>query len=358
MMWGRLALGQTQAQIDMVNVYGAYLSLECGMEMVANAFPTLAERANTAQVGVQTAFSRTLAYIDKSMTSGTPNGATKWPELKRNTRRQMLQLLSVPSNAESATEVIMTVEEAARGNFPPTLRKNVELMPVLAHPLHCQCARCASSESAPSLRPPPLPPSQEAAWETVSIPGICTYQIPPTVELQKGIYKKFNDQFRKTILEVDTTPDRVVAQPKGINDFDSVSTKRYCRIIVQTDRGSIGDYSNLDEPLALSENELRETDRAFKSQIQQDASRFNAKGVGMTLISWEGTKITRVNGVDALVTTYARSMNDGPPALVRIYTIQNNDCVHKITISYRESESSLWAADLGKVIGTFKFKNR
>ncbi len=143
MMWGRLALGQTQAQVDMVNVYGAYLPLECGMEMVAKAYPTLAERANAAKSGVQTAFSRTLAYIDKAMTSGTPNGATKWPELKRNTRRQMPQLLSVPSDAESATEVIMNVEQAAKGDFPPTLRKHLELLPASVHPLNCKCAKCA-----------------------------------------------------------------------------------------------------------------------------------------------------------------------------------------------------------------------
>ena len=35
--------------------------------------------------------------------------------------------------------------------------------------------------------------AQSEKWDTVSIPGICTYQIPPTIELQKGIYKRFND---------------------------------------------------------------------------------------------------------------------------------------------------------------------
>ena len=200
--------------------------------------------------------------------------------------------------------------------------------------------------------------AQDETWETVSIPDICTYQIPSTVELQKGTYKKINDQFRKTVLEIETTPDRVVAQPKGINDFDPVALKRYCRIIVETERGSRGDYAKLDEPMALSAAELKELETELKSQLQQGAALSTSKGMKMTILSWQGAKIARVNGVDALLTTYTRSMNDAPPVLVRMYKIQNNDCLHTITISYRESESNLWAADLGKVIGTFKFKKR
>lgn len=201
--------------------------------------------------------------------------------------------------------------------------------------------------------------AQNEMWETVSIPGICTFQIPPTLEIQKGTYKKINDQFRKIILEIDTTPDRVVAQPKGINDFDPAALKRYCRVIVETERGSRGDYGKLDEALSLSESELKELDKEMKSQMQQAAAALStAKGMKMTILSWQGTKITRVNGVDALLTTYTRSTNDAPSVLVRMYRIQNNDCLHTITISYRESESNLWAADLDKIIGTFKFKKR
>ena len=200
--------------------------------------------------------------------------------------------------------------------------------------------------------------AQDATWETISIPSICTYQIPPTVEIQNGTYKKFNDQIRKVILEIDTTPDRVVAQPKGINDFDPVALKRYCRIIVETERGSRGDYSKLDEPLAVSASELQELDKELKSQNQQAAALLTSKGTKVTLLSWQPVKIVRVNGVDALLATNTRSVNDAPPALVRMYSIQNGDVMHKITISYRQSEKDIWATDLDKVIGTFKFKKR
>jgi hypothetical protein len=199
--------------------------------------------------------------------------------------------------------------------------------------------------------------AQDATWETVSIPEICTYQIPPTVEIQKGTYKKVVDQLQKTILKIDQSPDRVIAQPKGINNFDPLALKRYCRIIVETERGSKGDYLKLYEPLAASAAELRELDKEMKNEMQQ-AALAAPKGMKMTILSWQPSKIVRVNGVEALLTSYTRSVNDAPPVLVRMYMIQNNDAMHKIAISYRESEKDLWAEDLNKVIDTFKFQKR
>jgi len=200
--------------------------------------------------------------------------------------------------------------------------------------------------------------AQDETWETISIPGICTFQIPPTVEIQKGNYKQLSDQIEKTFIEITTSPERVIAQPKGINDFDPAALNRYCRIIVETDRGAKGDFLKLNEPVAASEAGLRKLDEIRKAHFQQEAARSTSKGMKMTILSWQPVKIVRVNGVNAILTTYTRSMNDAPPALVKIYEIQNNDVLHRITISYRESEKALWADDLDKVVDTFKFKKR
>ena len=201
--------------------------------------------------------------------------------------------------------------------------------------------------------------AQETAWQTVSIPGLCTFQIPPTLEILKGTYKRINEQLQKMIFEIDESPDRVVVQPTGINDLDPVALKKYCRIIVETKRGTKGDYAKLDEPLLVSEAELEELDKEFNNQFEQLGATLDAKGVKMTILSWQPAKITRVNGVDALVHTYTRSINDAPSVLVQVYgMIQNNDVMHTIAISYRESEKDIWADDLRKVINTFKFEKR
>jgi hypothetical protein len=207
----------------------------------------------------------------------------------------------------------------------------------------------------------------DPTWETVSIPGICTFQIPPSVEIQGGTYRKAalaaasrksNEQLQRFVLEIQSSPDRVVAQPRGINAFDSTALKRYCRIIVQTERGSKGDYAQLDEPLAVSVSELADLDQELKKQAQQEVAGLAAKGMKVRVLSWQPATIIRVNGIDAIVVTSTRSLNDAPSVLVRMYQIQNNDCLHTITVSYRESESNLWATDLNKVIRTFRFKKR
>lgn len=202
-------------------------------------------------------------------------------------------------------------------------------------------------------------PVQNETWVTVTMPGLCSYQIPPTLEVQKGLYKLFMDQFKKSALEIDPSVDRVVAQPKGTNDLVPAAMGRYSRIIVETIMGAKGDFSKLDETYsAPSPAELRELDVEFKKEVQLELDLATSRGSKMTMVSWQPVKVVEVNGVVAIQITYTRSINDNTPALVHNYLIQNNDVMHSVIISYRESEKELWAEDLDKVISTFKFEKR
>lgn len=191
---------------------------------------------------------------------------------------------------------------------------------------------------------------KEETWQTISVAGCCTYQIPNTLEIQGGRYKSLNDLVRGVVLEVENSQERIVAQPKGINDFDANAMKNYSRIIVEIKKGEKGAYAKLDEHLSLSDVELQEAGKEWRSKVEA--------GWGLKILSWQLPKIVSVNGVDALLLIYSRTISDGPPVLVNMYTIQNNDSNYIITISYRESESALWEKDFGKVISTFKFNKR
>ena len=69
-------------------------------------------------------------------------------------------------------------------------------------------------------------------------------------------------------------------------------------------------------------------------------------------------KIVQINGVTMIRVRYTRSVNNKPEAMVNMYIVQNSDKMHRITISYRMSDSNLWKKDLDKVIYTFKFKDK
>lgn len=201
-------------------------------------------------------------------------------------------------------------------------------------------------------------PVQYASWETVSVPGICTFQIPPTMELQAGKYREVMDQFRTHVLQVTDSGSRVVAQQKGLNALDAAARSRYARVIVETHTASKGDFSTLGDPLALSRAEVAEIDGAMKTAVEQEASQSTAAGYRTELQSWGGTRVVRVNGVDCLLTEYSRSVNSAPPASVRLYKFMNNDRMHTVSVSYRTTESDLWAADLEKIVTTFQFTRR
>ncbi len=196
-------------------------------------------------------------------------------------------------------------------------------------------------------------PARYAAWKTVSVPGICTFQIPPTMELQAGKYRAVMDQYRTQVLQVTDSGNRVVAQQKGLNQLDPTARSRYARVIVETQTEANGDFNRLGEPLPLSRSEVAEVDAAI-----QEAAQSTAAGFSTELTSWGGTRVVRVNGIDCLLTEYSRSVNSAPPATVRIYKFMNNDRMHTVSVSYRTTEADLWADDLDKIITTFQFTQR
>lgn len=201
-------------------------------------------------------------------------------------------------------------------------------------------------------------PVRYASWETVSVPGICTFQIPPSMELQAGKYRELMDQFRTLTLQVTDSGNRVVAQQKGLNALDPAALARYARVIVETRTESKGDFNTLGDPLALSRTEVEEFDAEIKKTVEQEAAQSTAAGFRMELKTWGGTRVVRVNGVDCLLTEYSRSVNVAPPASVCLYMFMNNDRMHTVSVSYRTTESDVWATDLEKIVTTFQFTRR
>jgi hypothetical protein len=178
------------------------------------------------------------------------------------------------------------------------------------------------------------------------------------MELQAGKYREVMDRFRNQVLQVTDSGNRVVAQQKGLNAFDPTALARYARVIVETRTESKGDFNTLGEPLALSRAEVEELDAGTKEAVEQEAAQSTAAGFRTELKSWGGTRVVRVNGVDCLLTEYSRSINDAPPASVRLYKFMNNDRLHTVSVSYRTTESDLWASDLEKIVTTFQFTRR
>jgi hypothetical protein len=187
-------------------------------------------------------------------------------------------------------------------------------------------------------------------WNTISIPGVCCFQAPKTLEIKDGLQKEISDKLGKLMYGFTGDPDRVTLQQKGLNDFDPAAYKKYCRVLVETELAPEGELPRLGDDLDFTREELTELENDFKLGMSEQSM--------IKIIDLFPLKIVNVNGIDAMLISYRReSTSEGKtPVIVKMYTFFNYNKIHRITLSYRESESAFWKEDLEKIIYTFSFE--
>lgn len=195
-------------------------------------------------------------------------------------------------------------------------------------------------------------------WHTISMPTVGTFQIPQSMEIQAGKYKEMSDAIQKK-LEIPFNENRVIIQQKRLNEYDKKAFQSYARILVETDYGNPGDYENITTHIDASKQELQVLDTTFRKEMEESFSKINSTGtMTMKLLSWTPVSIVQINGISMIKLQYTRTVNNAPAALVNLFVVQNNDRMHRITVSYRQVDANLWKNDLDKVIYTFKFNRR
>lgn len=195
-------------------------------------------------------------------------------------------------------------------------------------------------------------------WQMVSMPNVGTFQIPSSMEIQAGTYKEISDNFQRKI-QIPFNEDRVVIQQKRLNEYNKKAFQSYTRILVETDYGQPGEYENITTHIDASPQELQELDSTFRKEVEGSFSTISSTTpMSIKLLSWTPLKIVQINGISMIKLQYTRSINDGQSALVNLFLVQNNDRMHRIAVSYRQSDANLWKNDLDKVIYTFKFNRK
>lgn len=176
------------------------------------------------------------------------------------------------------------------------------------------------------------------------------------MEVQSGAYKKFSDKIQVEILELPVDPTRVIVQQKHLNQLEKKAFKSYARVMLETDYGRKGDYEKISTQLTASKFELIELNGIYRQSFEDELRNITAKGkMLMKIVSWFPMELVEINGVSMIHLKYTRTINNGPEALVNMYIVQNDDRMHRITISYRMQNTELYEYDLAKVIDTFKF---
>lgn len=197
--------------------------------------------------------------------------------------------------------------------------------------------------------------SQSTDFDNYRILEVGSISIPNNMEIQSGNYKKISEIYQKEISKkfgYEVSDNRVVFQQKGVNDLDKQALATYVRVILETDIGNFGDYEKLSTKLIATPQEISDISKEFKTQMQQSFA-----GTGMKLITWYGVSIVTINGRTALKISYLRQLNDKPFVVVNMYRFQNNDRLHTLTLSYRQSDEATWKPLLTKIANSFIITN-
>jgi hypothetical protein len=197
--------------------------------------------------------------------------------------------------------------------------------------------------------------SVQNGWERIYIKDVGYFDLPPTMEIQKGKYKEFVDTQRD--IKGYETP-LLTAQQKGVNDFNKEGFVKYARLQIATNIGEIGDFlpSNIDISI-FTKQELAELEKEIDNNCKESIINSSEFDLDNKIIEWYPVKIENINGMICMHISYKRQFLDKPHVLVNIYYFQNNDREHAFTLSYRIQESEFWKTDFEKVLDSFRITN-
>ena len=95
---------------------------------------------------------------------------------------------------------------------------------------------------------------------------------------------------------------------------------------------------------------VKEFDAALKDSMVE-----NMLAIGVSILSWEGTKRTTINGITALVTEYHRKSLVGPEAFrVRLIRVIAGKRSFTLTVSYNEKDSFFLETITDRIISSLK----
>lgn len=197
--------------------------------------------------------------------------------------------------------------------------------------------------------------SQSTDFENYRILELGSISIPNNMEIQSGNYKKLAETYQKEMSKkfgYEVSDNRIVFQQKGLNELEKKGLASYVRVILETQIESYGSFEKLTKKLTATQQEISEMSTEFKNQFEQGFA-----GTGLKLITWYGVSIVTINGRNALKISYLRQLSDKPYVVVNIYRFQNNDRLHSLTLSYRQSDEATWKPLLTKVANSFSITN-
>ena len=195
-------------------------------------------------------------------------------------------------------------------------------------------------------------------WAHFEIKDIGAIAIPPSMELRddNSYIALVSDIIRDNYSvnhNIEMTGSKLTFQPKGTNENDRQALSKYSRILINHIVGEPGDFFKWNEDFNISDSEKQELNDYFYNEVVTPM-----KSLNMKVIEWFPIEYSSINGISYMKQSFTRQMADNPIVKVEKYLFFNYNESVSITLSYRLSESDIWASDFEKVINYFDFSNK
>lgn len=209
--------------------------------------------------------------------------------------------------------------------------------------------------------------TKPVGWETYSIPNVCSFSIPNTMEVRsdESVHGKFIKSVQKSSFfelmcnDCDLFFDEasLVLQPKGLNETPTSTTyqnasKSYARIIFNF---SYVDDLGQDLIKGLTPSELREVDQMWYEETKNGIDCISEYFPQSGTFKWYNTVKKNVAGLTALVVEYDRPGNSGLTH-VKSYRFFYDNKRMEITTSYKLTDENKYKNDFETFMNLLKIE--
>lgn len=183
-------------------------------------------------------------------------------------------------------------------------------------------------------------------WCRYAMSNILQIDIPPTMEIQSGEFKKVFDNYY--VASNMTIPD-FVFQQKGLSELEQNAFNKYARIMIIINNNISDKFIDINSNIiSVSNEKLKEIDNELKNYLVESFSQKNTK-----IIHWNTAKLTTVNNMSCVHYSFVRQLQNKPEVFVSSYTFEKNRTRYILTLSYRMDLKHIYQTDFQKLVNSF-----
>jgi len=180
-------------------------------------------------------------------------------------------------------------------------------------------------------------------WETIYLGDWGTIELPPSMEIQSGIYKAIMDEYKDTYYI--PPMKRVVFQQNGLNEGRNLDV--YARVFIRTDSSN----EKLPEiiPNDFTSEDIEYLSTMFMQEVQAMCSN---SPYDYKMLQWGGLQITSLSEEYCLNYSYLRKVGDNSPTHSEFYVFWKGYKQYTLNIEYRVNDAKIWKNDLQRCVNS------